>query len=40
MDENGVHYCTPLDNFETSIADLFDKGIMATYNIPQLEKVN
>lgn len=39
LDQTGVHYCTPLEKFETSIIDLFDKGILSTYNIPQLDKV-
>uniref|UniRef100_UPI0037E91524 dynein axonemal heavy chain 1 n=1 Tax=Semicossyphus pulcher TaxID=241346 RepID=UPI0037E91524 len=38
LDQTGVHYSTPLDNFESSIINLFDKGIQATYNVPQLEK--
>ncbi|XP_040889376.1 dynein heavy chain 1, axonemal [Toxotes jaculatrix] len=38
LDQTGVHYSTPLENFETSIINLFDKGIMATYNVPQLDK--
>ncbi|XP_076603478.1 dynein axonemal heavy chain 1 [Chaetodon auriga] len=38
LDQTGVHYNTPLENFETSIISLFDKGIMATYNVPQLDK--
>ncbi|XP_036957739.1 dynein heavy chain 1, axonemal isoform X2 [Acanthopagrus latus] len=38
LDQTGVHYSTPLENFETSIVNLFDNGIMATYHIPQLDK--
>ncbi|XP_030276430.1 dynein heavy chain 1, axonemal [Sparus aurata] len=38
LDQTGVHYSIPLENFATSIVNLFDKGIMATYHIPQLEK--
>ncbi|KAL7406937.1 hypothetical protein ABVT39_000487 [Epinephelus coioides] len=38
LDQTGAHYSTPLENFETSIVNLFDKAIMATYNIPQLNK--
>ncbi|XP_040015424.1 dynein heavy chain 1, axonemal [Xiphias gladius] len=38
LDQTGVHYTTPLENFETSIVNLFDKGILATYNVPQLDK--
>lgn len=39
LDQTGVHYSTPLENFETSLVNLFDKGIVATYNVPQIYKV-
>lgn len=39
LDQTEVHYSTPLEKFETSIVNLFDKGILATYNVPQLDKV-
>uniref|UniRef100_A0A3Q3STI9 Dynein, axonemal, heavy chain 1 n=1 Tax=Mastacembelus armatus TaxID=205130 RepID=A0A3Q3STI9_9TELE len=39
LDQTGVRYSTPLENFETSIINLFDKGILSTYNVPQLEKM-
>nr|XP_046240546.1 dynein axonemal heavy chain 1 [Scatophagus argus] len=39
LDQTGVHYSTPLEDFETSIINLFDRGIMATYHVPQLEKL-
>ncbi|XP_074517159.1 dynein axonemal heavy chain 1 [Sebastes fasciatus] len=38
LDQTGFHYSTPMANFETSIVNLFDKAIVATYNVPQLEK--
>ncbi|KAM9332808.1 dynein axonemal heavy chain 1-like [Pholidichthys leucotaenia] len=38
LDKAGVHYSTPLENFETSVIDVFDKGILATSDIPQIEK--
>ncbi|XP_030634236.1 dynein heavy chain 1, axonemal [Chanos chanos] len=38
LDQTGVHYSTPLENFETSIINLLDKGILSTHNVPQLEK--
>lgn len=38
LDVTGVHYSTPLENFETSIITLFDKGILSTHNVPQLDK--
>ncbi|XP_075795609.1 dynein axonemal heavy chain 1 isoform X2 [Pelodiscus sinensis] len=38
LDNTGVHYSTPLENFETALVSLFDKGILATHTIPQLEK--
>ena len=39
LDTSGVHYSTPLEQFETSLLTLFDKGILATHTVPQLEKV-
>lgn len=39
LDSSGVHYSTPLEQFETSLLNLFDKGILATHTVPQLEKV-
>ncbi|XP_026131005.1 dynein heavy chain 1, axonemal isoform X1 [Carassius auratus] len=38
LDQNGVGYSTPLESFETSVINLFDKGILSTHNIPQLDK--
>ncbi|XP_069004796.1 dynein axonemal heavy chain 1 [Embiotoca jacksoni] len=38
LDQTGVHYSTPLESFETTIVNLFDKGILATHKVPQLEK--
>ncbi|XP_051804747.1 dynein axonemal heavy chain 1-like isoform X2 [Acanthochromis polyacanthus] len=38
LDQTGVHYSTSLGMFETSIVTLFDKGIQATYSVPQLDK--
>ncbi|XP_049894014.1 dynein axonemal heavy chain 1 [Epinephelus moara] len=38
LDQTGAHYSTPLENFETSVVKLFDKAIVATYDIPQLDK--
>ncbi|XP_062056155.1 dynein axonemal heavy chain 1 [Lepus europaeus] len=39
LDSSGVHYSTPLEQFETSLLNLFDKGILATHAVPQLEKL-
>lgn len=39
LDKNSVRYCTPLENFETTVIELIDMGIQNTYNVPQLEKV-
>lgn len=39
IDHQGVHYSTPLPNFETSLLALFNKGIQSTQSVPQLEKV-
>ncbi|XP_054640454.1 dynein axonemal heavy chain 1 isoform X2 [Dunckerocampus dactyliophorus] len=38
LSETGVHYSTPLENFETCILNLFNEGILATHNIPMLDK--
>ncbi|XP_063071051.1 dynein axonemal heavy chain 1 [Engraulis encrasicolus] len=38
LDQAGVHYSTPLENVETSLISLFDKGILSTHNVPQLDK--
>ncbi|XP_052808511.1 dynein axonemal heavy chain 1-like isoform X3 [Mya arenaria] len=38
LDQQGVHYSTNLNNFETVLVGLFDKGIQATQSVPQLEK--
>uniref|UniRef100_A0A8C5QQJ6 Dynein axonemal heavy chain 1 n=1 Tax=Leptobrachium leishanense TaxID=445787 RepID=A0A8C5QQJ6_9ANUR len=38
LDGSGVHFSTPLENFELVIMTLFDKGILSTHSIPQLEK--
>ncbi|XP_063282706.1 dynein axonemal heavy chain 1 [Pelobates fuscus] len=38
LDSAGVHFSTPLENFEVVLMTLFDKGIIATHSIPQLEK--
>uniref|UniRef100_A0A8C5ZKT2 Dynein axonemal heavy chain 1 n=1 Tax=Marmota marmota marmota TaxID=9994 RepID=A0A8C5ZKT2_MARMA len=39
LDSSGVHYSTALEQFETSLLNLFDKGILATHSVPQLEKM-
>ncbi|XP_054992649.1 dynein axonemal heavy chain 1 [Sorex araneus] len=39
LDNTGVHYSTPLEHFETSLLNLFDKGILATHAVPHLEKL-
>ena len=38
-DAQGIHYSTPLQNFETVLISLFDRGIQACQSVPQLEKV-
>ncbi|XP_042561677.1 dynein axonemal heavy chain 1-like [Clupea harengus] len=38
LDQTGSHYSTPLENFESTIVSLFDKGILSTHNVPQLDK--
>jgi len=39
IDATGIHYSTPLENFETTLVAIFDKGIAVTQSIEQLEKV-
>uniref|UniRef100_G1R661 Dynein axonemal heavy chain 1 n=1 Tax=Nomascus leucogenys TaxID=61853 RepID=G1R661_NOMLE len=39
LDSSGVHYSTPLEQFEASLLNLFNKGILATHAVPQLEKL-
>lgn len=39
LEKKGVRYCTPLENFQTTVIELMDMGIQNTYNVPQLEKV-
>uniref|UniRef100_A0A8C5KDU7 Dynein axonemal heavy chain 1 n=1 Tax=Jaculus jaculus TaxID=51337 RepID=A0A8C5KDU7_JACJA len=39
LDSSGVHYSMPLENFEVTLLNLFDKGILATHAVPQLEKL-
>ncbi|XP_065097060.1 dynein axonemal heavy chain 1 [Paramisgurnus dabryanus] len=38
LDQTGVRYSTPLESFETSVIDVFDKGILSTHKLPQLDK--
>ena len=39
MDKEGVHYSNNFNSFESTLVSLFDKGILSTQNVPQLEKV-
>ncbi|XP_071611851.1 dynein axonemal heavy chain 1 [Heliangelus exortis] len=38
LDSSGVHFSPPVESFEKSLLSLFDKGILATHAVPQLEK--
>lgn len=40
LDSSGVHFSPPVQSFEKSLISLFDKGILVTHTVPQLEKVN
>lgn len=40
LDESGVHYSTPLENFSASTVNLFDNSIMCTRSVPLLNRVN
>lgn len=37
-DEEGVHYNTSYDSFETVLVRLFDNAIGSTQHVPQLER--
>lgn len=39
LDQNGIYYSTPLEDFETSVVKLFNNAILTTCRVPQLEKV-
>ncbi|XP_043978634.1 dynein axonemal heavy chain 1 isoform X2 [Gambusia affinis] len=36
LDQNGVHYSTPLEDFESFVTKLFRSAILVTHKIPQL----
>uniref|UniRef100_A0A8C3K8B9 Dynein axonemal heavy chain 1 n=1 Tax=Calidris pygmaea TaxID=425635 RepID=A0A8C3K8B9_9CHAR len=38
LDSSGVHFSPPVETFEKSLISLFDKGILVTHTVPQLEK--
>ncbi|XP_009915551.2 dynein axonemal heavy chain 1 [Haliaeetus albicilla] len=38
LDSSGVHFSPPVESFEKSLISLFDKGILVTHTVPQLEK--
>ncbi|XP_048258404.1 dynein axonemal heavy chain 1-like isoform X3 [Haliotis rufescens] len=38
LDNQGVHYSTNITSFESTLVSLFDRGIVSTQNVPQLEK--
>ncbi|NWU63519.1 DYH1 protein, partial [Pterocles burchelli] len=38
LDSSGVHFSPPVESFEKSLVSLFDKGILVTHTVPQLEK--
>lgn len=40
LDSSGVHFSPPVESFEKSLISLFNKGILVTHTVPQLEKVN
>lgn len=40
MDTDGVHYSCGLEEFETVLVAVFDRGIHATQSVPQLEMVS
>ncbi|NXX96308.1 DYH1 protein, partial [Centropus bengalensis] len=38
LDNSGVRFSPPVESFKKSLISLFDKGILVTHTIPQLEK--
>ncbi|XP_077969677.1 dynein axonemal heavy chain 1-like isoform X2 [Styela clava] len=38
VDQDGIHYSTPYDGFETVLVKLFDNAIGSTQHVPQLER--
>nr|XP_021152153.1 dynein heavy chain 1, axonemal [Columba livia] len=38
LDRSGVHFSPPVESFEKSLISLFNKGILVTHTVPQLEK--
>ncbi|XP_018600098.2 dynein heavy chain 1, axonemal isoform X2 [Scleropages formosus] len=38
LDHTGVSYSTPMENFETSVINQIDKGVLSTHNVPQVDK--
>ena len=40
LDEAGSHYSCPLEDFESMLVTVFDRGIQSTQSVPQLEKVS
>ena len=40
MDTGGVHYSCGLEEFETVLVGVFDRGIHVTQSVPQLEMVS
>ncbi|XP_051777061.1 dynein axonemal heavy chain 1 [Erpetoichthys calabaricus] len=38
MDASGIHYSTSPETLEASLLSMFDKGVLATHNVPQIEK--
>ena len=39
LDHSDVHYSSHLPQFEAVLPTIFDRGILATHTVPQIEKV-
>ena len=40
IDQDGVHYTSSFESFESVMALIFDRGLLSTHSVPQLERVH
>ena len=39
LDEEGAHYSSDPDDFKTTLLAVFDRGVLTTHSVPQIDKV-